>query len=478
MTLKDKVYKGLFWTSVDKIGVQIIQFILSIFIARILTPEDYGTVALLAIFIAISNVFIDSGFGKALVQDNNPSNVDYSTVFYFNLVISILCYLGMYFSAPFIAEFYSMPILVDLTRVISITLIINSFIIIPNAIFYINLNFKPLAISRAVSAIIGGLVGLIAAYNGYGVWALVYMSLVSSALFAIFQWVQVRWAPSLYFSFQSFKTLFKYGNRLFIGALLDAIVRNLSSIFIGKVFDAKSLGYYSKGVNFSNLASNTIISILYSILFPAFSSIKNDKARLVFNLKKSMRYTALFVFPLFMLGAILAKPLIIILLTKKWLLAATIFQILILARMVSMVVLINIQVLQAIGRSDITLKVNIIKMIISVLFLAFAFKIGIVWIAVAELLGSLLNIFISTYHSGKIFNFGTIKQLKEIASIFISAFIASLIAIAIIFKIENNFLIILIATLSLFTSYITLLLLFKQQDFVDFKIIVINRLKK
>jgi len=478
MSLKKRVLKGLFWTSFDKIGVQFIQFVLSIFIARILTPEDYGTVALLYIFIAISNVFIDSGFGKALVQDNNPSNVDYSTIFYSNLGISILCYLGMFFSAPFIAEFYKMPILTNLARVIAITLIINSFIIVPNAIFNITLNFKPLAISRTISSLVGGLTGLITAYKGFGVWALVYMSIVSSTLLVIFQWFQVKWTPCFCFSFQSFKKLYKFGNRLFFGALLDSIVRNLSSVFIGKVFDARSLGFYSKGTGFANRASNTIISILYSVLFPAYSSIKNEKEKLFFNFKKSIRYTALIVFPLFMLGAILAKPLIVILLTEKWIMAATILQFLILARMINMVALINAQLLQAIGRSDITLKQDIWKMTISIIFLIAAIKFGIVWIAVAELIATIINFNINTYATGKLFNFGTLKQLKEFGSIFLYALTAALIVIAVIYKIENNYLKIITGTFTLFISYTTLLILLKQRDFIDFKIAVLNRLKK
>jgi len=326
--------------------------------------------------------------------------------------------------------------------------------------------------------VLGGLVGLLAAYRGFGVWALVYMSLVSSSLLVVFQWLQVKWLPSLCFSFESFNKLYKFGNKLFFGALLDSIVRNLSSVFIGKVFDAKSLGFYSKGMGFSNLASNTIISVLYSVLFPAFSSIKNDQDRLVFNLKKSIRYTALIVFPLFMLGAILAKPLIIILLTEKWIMAATILQILILARMINMVALINAQILQAVGRSDITLKQDIGKMMISILFLIVAFKFGIVWIAVAELLATSINYTINTYASGKLFNFGALKQLKEIASIFISASVASIITIALIFKIENNYLIVITATFTLCLSYSILLMVLKQRDFLDFIIGLFNKLKK
>jgi teichuronic acid exporter len=478
MSLKQKVLKGILWTAIDKIGVQIVQLILSVLIARVLTPEDYGIVALLYIFIAISNVFIESGFGKALIQDNKPNHIDYSTVFYFNIGISVLFYFGMYFSAPFIAEFYDLPILVKLTRVISITLIINSLIIIPNAIFTIALNFKPLAISKTISTVIGGFVGLITAYNGFGVWALVYMTIVSSLLFAIFQWFQVKWIPSFCFSLNSLKRLYKFGNKLFFGALLDTIVRNLSSVFIGKLFDSKSLGFYSKGTSFANLASNSTLSILYSVLFPAFSSIKNEKEKLLFNFKKSIRYTALAVLPLFMLGSILAKPIIVILLTDKWLISAYILQFLILGRMINMIFLINAQMLQAIGRSDITLKQDIGKMSVKFLLLLLSLKFGIIWIAISELISAIINIFINTYASKKLFNFGALKQFEEISRIFISALISSLIVVIIIYYIDNNYIKIIVATITLFCTYITSLIILKQKDFINFKVLFLNRLKK
>ena len=478
MSLRKTMMDGMMWTSVDKFGVQFIQLILSIIIARILSPEDFGTVGLLTIFIAFSQVFIDSGFGKALIQYNKPSSLDYSTVFYFNILVGLFCYALIFLSAPYIAVFFNIPVLKDLARIISLILIINSFNIVPNAIFSIKLHFKPLAISNGIGAILGGGVGIIAAINGYGVWALVYMTLTTSVVVMILQWYQSKWVPIYSFSFTSLKKLSKFGGNLLIGSLIDSIVNNLSSIAIGKFFDTRSLGFYTKGVGFSNILSNTIVSVLYSVLFPAFSKIKDDCERLLIAFKKSLRYISLIVFPTFMLVSIIAKPLIVILLTEKWLTAAIILQYLVLARMINMVALVNTQVLHGMGHSRITLKQDIFKTIVRVLFLFASFKFGIVWIAIADLLATIINFFINTYFLGKILNFGAFGQIKEFGIVFISAFIASIASFVLITLFDCNYVKILLAPVSLLIIYLALLQVFEQKDFIEIREIILNKYLK
>jgi len=478
MLLKKAMINGMMWTSVDKFGVQFIQFIFSIIIARILSPEDYGTIGLLTIFITISQVFIESGFGKALIQNNKPRQLDYSTVFYFNLLIGVSCYILIFLASPYIANFFNLPILKELARIISLVLIINAFNIVPNAIFSIKLHFKPLAISNGVGAIIGGAIGIIAALNGCGVWALAYMTLTTSLIIMILQWYQSKWIPIFNFSFKSIKKLYKFGGNILVGSLIDSTVNNLNSIAIGKFFDTRSLGFYSKGLGFSNMLSNTIVSVLYTVLFPAFSIIKYDVERLLLAFKKSIRYISLIVFPIFMLVSILAKPLIIILLTEKWLTAAIILQYLVLARMINMVALVNTQVLHGMGYSRITLKQDILKTIVRVLFLFASFKFGIVWIAIADLVATIVNFFINAYFLGKILNFGAFRQIKEFGSVFISAAIASITSFVLIALFDNNYIKILLAPITLLIFYLFLLQIFGQKDFIEIKEKLLNKFLK
>tara|TARA_B100000787_G_scaffold169992_1_gene163325 strand:- start:9409 stop:10851 length:1443 start_codon:yes stop_codon:yes gene_type:complete len=475
MNFKKTIINSFIWTISEKLGVQLIQFVLSVFIARILSPEDYGTVALIYIFIAVSNVFIDSGFGKSLIQENNINDNDYSTVFYFNLAVSLIFYIILYFIAPFISSYYSLPILTDLIRVISLVLIINAFTIIPNVIFSVSLNFKPLAISKTISSLFGGIVGLISAYNGLGAWSLVNMSITSNFLLAFFQFYQVKWIPKFYFSFKSLKRLYSFGSKLFFGALLDSVVRNLSSIFIGKVFDSKSLGFYSKGIGFANIASNTTVSILFSVLFPTFSKLNGNSEKFLEALKYSVKYVTLIIVPFFLLTALLAKPLIIILLSDKWILTASILQIIILSRMINIIALINIQALQSIGRSDITFKQDLIKSIISILFLLLTYRFGIIWIAIGELLASLINYSINVYPSEKLFNYGIFKQLKEIYIILLCAFVSILVSYVFLenFQMNNYFKIISGFSITI-TVYIASLILIGEAEVVK----IFNKLKK
>lgn len=478
MTFKKNIYNGIIWTSVDKFGVQFIQFALSIIIARILSPEDYGTVGLVAVFIAFSQVFVDSGFGKALVQYNKPSSVDYSTVFYFNLFVSGFCYAIIFFSAPYIASFYSISILKDLTRLIALTLLIQSFNIVPNAIFSITLNFKPLAISNSIATVIGGGIGVLAAYNGLGIWALAYMTLASSIIRTAMQWYQSRWLPSFIFSLSSLKKLYKFGGNLLASSLVDVLVRNSSALFIGKTYSSKALGFFTKGVDFANTMSNTIISIIFSVLFPSFSQIKDDKEKTLLTFKASLRYISLFVFPLFMLGSILAKPLIIVLLTERWLTTAIVFQYLVLARMINMIALINEQVLHGMGYSYITLKQEILKSVVRFIFILLTIKFGIVWIAIGELIATMFNYLINAYPLGKILNFGFIFQIKEISRVFISALIATIISYNLIDFFENNYMKLVTAPLFLLFVYLILLELLKQKDFIEVKKKIIRKYLK
>lgn len=469
MSLKKQVKSGLTWTLIDKVVIQAANFLISIFIARILSPEDYGIIAILYIFLAVSDVLVDSGFGKALIQDNNPSKVDYATVFFSNLAISIVCYTIIYFLAPYIAKFYKIPELINLARTLGLILIVNSLVIIPNAICSIRLNFKITTISRLLGTCTGGATGLFMAYSGYGLWTLVLMPIVTSSIFALAQWLQVKWIPDFVFSLESFKRLFSFGYRLIVGALLDALVRNIGSILIGKYISPKSLGFYSKGNNFSTVASNSVISILYALMFPVFSQIKNDEKRLIINFRRSVRLTALLVFPLFILLSAIAKPLIILLLTEKWIMAGEIFQLLVLARMVNMIALVNAQVLLSIGRSDVTLRQDVIKLLVSSIAIAVSFSYGIYFIAIAELIATLVNYRVNTRASKKIFNYGTKEQLRDVLPFGLAALFSVLLAVLLGSYVSGNLERLSLMTFSFCLSYVFILEWSKHEEYLFLK---------
>jgi O-antigen/teichoic acid export membrane protein len=477
MTLRSQIIKGFMWMSIDRFGVQIIQFTIGIFIARILNPEDYGIIGLVAVFLSFSQIFIESGFGKALVQHNKPSDLHYTSVFFFNFVISILFYSAIFIIAPFFADFYGQPLLTSVARIYSTVLIINVFAIIPNSIFSINLNFKPLAISNLVGVILGGSIGLVAALNGCGVWSLVYQTLVSTLIIAIFQWYQSRWIPTLSFSFPIIKTLYKFGKNIFLSSIIDSIVSNISSLGIGKIFDTKSLGYYSKGLGFSNIFSNSIVSLLFTVLFPTFSKIKDDQERLFAIFKKSLRVNALIVIPIFTLISLIAKPLIEFFLTDKWLIAGIILQYLIIARMINVIGILNIQVLHALGHSKLSLKQDIVKTTVRILFLIVTISFGIVWIAIGEVLASGINFFVNTFFIGEIMNFGAIQQIKEIGTIILSSLLATTTSYIVMLSLDSIYSILLIIPIIYLVSFLLSLLILKQEDFYLIKNKIIKILK-
>lgn len=275
-SLKKKTVNGVIWSAIDRFSTQGIQFVFSILIARLLMPSDYGVIAMLGIFLAVSNTFIDSGFGTALVQKANRTETDFSTVFYFNIVVAIIFYALLWLASPYIASFYNIPMLKDVTRVVALTLVFSALGGIQNAKLSIAINFKTRAIISLTSALSTGFMGLYLAYRGYGAWALVFQMVFSSLLNTILLWCFVRWMPSLVFSWQSFRQLFSFGSKLLASALLDTIYNNVYTLVIGKVYSSSSLGLYSRASGLAQYPSSNITGVLQSVTFPVLCSIQND----------------------------------------------------------------------------------------------------------------------------------------------------------------------------------------------------------
>lgn len=431
-SLKEKTVKGFVWSSIDRFSGQAIQFVFSILIARLLTPEDYGVIAMLGVFLAVSQTFIDSGFGTALIRKIDRTEVDFSTVFYFNIIVAIVFYLILFFLAPVIAGFYHTPLLEPVTKVISLSLIISSLSGIHNSKLSIAIDFKTKAKASILSALITGLVGLWMAYAGYGVWALVVQNLCLRVIWTFMMWIFVKWRPQLVFSWESFKELFSFGSKLLASGLLDTIYNNLYTIVIGKVFSPTILGVYSKANSLAQFPSFNITSVVQTVSFPVLSTIQNEEERLADVYKRLLKLSAFIVFPLMVGLSAVADSFIRIILTDKWVETIPILQIICFSMMWYPINSINLNVLQVKGRSDYFLKLEVIKKVQGVLFLCLTVPMGIIPMCFGNIINTLLNLIWNTYYTKKLINYGFLEQMKDLLPILIHSLVMGGIVVLIV----------------------------------------------
>ena len=413
-SLKNKTVKGTIWSTLERFSVQGIQFVVMIIMARLLTPEDYGLVGMLAIFIAVSQSLIDSGFSQALIRKQDRSEIDNSTVFYFNIGVGIILYFILFFSAPLIADFYKEPLLVPITRAIGLSLVFNSLVVVQRALLTIKLDFKTQAKASATGAIVSGILGIWMAYSGFGVWAIVWQQLSNLAVITILLWILSHWKPIWAYSWTSFKELFGFGSKLLASGLLNTIYGNLYLIVIGKVFKASDLGYYSRAHQFTDFASSNITGIFQRVTYPVLCTIQDDDVRLSTVYRKLLKTSAFIIFPLMTGMAAVARPMIISFLTDKWLFSSSIIVILCLAQMWYPVHAINLNLLQVKGRSDLFLRLEIIKKVQGILMLCITLPLGFIPMCWGMLANSIIALIINTYYTGKLINLGFFAQMRDL----------------------------------------------------------------
>lgn len=413
-TLKDKTVKGVIWSSIDRFTTQGISFVFSMLIARLLLPSDYGVVAMLGIFMAVAQCFIDSGFGTALIRKKDRTETDFCTVFYFNIVVSCFFYGLLWLASPYIAQFYDMPLLESVTKVVGLNLVVGSFAGIQSAQLSIAIDFKSRAKISVITTLFTGIVGLWLAYKGYGVWALVFQGLSSNILRTILLWGTVRWVPKLIFSWKSFKEMFSFGSKLLASALLDTVYNNIYTIVIGKFFSASSLGVYSRADGLANFPSSNITSVLQSVTFPVLCSIQDEEARLADAYKRFLRLSAFIVFPLMVGLSAVADPFIRITLTDKWEGAIYLLQILCFNLMWYPIHAINLNLLQTKGRSDYFLKLEVIKKVQGVIAMIITIPLGLVAICYGRVITSIMCLYWNTYYTNKLIGYGFVKQMKDL----------------------------------------------------------------
>lgn len=411
--LKKKTVSGVLWSFAGQFSVQGIQFLVSIVLARLLSPDDYGMIGMLAIFLAISQVFIDGGFSSALIQRKECDDTTYSTVFYINVGISIICYGILFVAAPFIASFYGQPILKDIARVSSLSLIIGALSATNTVQLTKRIDFKTQSKINVLSAILSGITGIVMAYSGFGVWALVAQS-VSLALFKLIMTVMsVRWFPSLVFSGTIFKELFSFGSKLVVVSLISSVYTNIRSLIIGKRFSPADLGQYTTANKFATMVGTSLSGVLYNVSFPVLSKVQDDDAVLLDAYKRFLSVSAFAIFPLMMLLAGIAEPLIRFLVTDKWLECVPFLQILCFGWMYDCLTKINLNLLYVKGRSDLVLRLEIVKKTIAFTILFASCFLGIIGICVGAAIYDFIAFFCNTYYTKRLLGYGFKEQFLQ-----------------------------------------------------------------
>lgn len=406
-------FSGVKWASIGRFSSQGISFVIGLVLARLLLPSDYGMLGMLGVFTAFTGSFIDCGFGSALIRKLNRTETDCSTVFYYNLGASLLVYILLFCSAPFIAGFYNQPSLTEVTRIACLTIPIGALSSVHSNILYFQLRFKDIAIGNILATILSGSIGLFLAYNGYGVWALVCQGIVASLVNCGYLWRISCWKPLRVFSMASFKELFGYGSKLMLSGWLNTMYAQLSPLIIGKFYSSSSLGYYTRAQSYVNFPSDNIMGVLQQVVFPILSRLQNEDERLIGIYRKYIKICAAFIFGGMAILASLAKPLVVFLLTDKWLPCVPIMMLLCFSSMFSFVNTINLSLLQVKGRSDLFLKLEVVKKVISITMILFSAPWGIMAMCWSMVVYTQIAIFINTYYTGKLFHLGYWAQMTD-----------------------------------------------------------------
>lgn len=414
MSLKQKALKGVFWTSIEKFGNQLIGFAISIVLARLLMPQEFGLIAMLSVFIALGQSLIDSGLTESLIRTKDPDDTDYSTIFYFNLVGSVVIYIIIYFAAPYIALFYEQDLLTSIVRLYSVVFIINAFAAIQNTRLVKLMDFKTLMIVSTPSLIISGFVGITLAVNGFGVWSLVWSGIAQAIASTVQLWYWAKWKPLWVFSYEKFKQHFNFGFKLTLSGILNTVFVNAYPIIIGKFFAPAQVGFYSKADGLRMLPVGIVSGIVSKTTYPLFSEIQNDDVRLKNVYKRIMQMVVFLVAPTLIFTAVLAEPIFRFLYTEKWLPAVPYFQILCISGILHPIHAYNLQILNVKGRSDLFLKLEIIKKIIIVIVILVSFQFGIYGLLYGGVFTSLATFLINTHYTGKFINYTAWHQTKDL----------------------------------------------------------------
>ena len=437
-SLKKKTVKGVAWTSLDQVATLGFTFVIGVILARLLSPSDYGLLAMIAVFNAIAFAFLDSGFGNALIRKPDLTEDDNSTAFYFNILAGVVMTGVIWLIAPWVAKFYDKPILTQLLRVEGLLLIISSFTIVQNSQLSRALNFKAKMIINITSQVIAGAVAIFAAYHGFGVWSLVIQHFASSVIRLILLWIFSPWRPRGRWNKNSFKYLWGYGSKMLASGLLDRIYGNIYPIVIGKFYSAADLGQYTRANGYAAIPSQGLTGVLQQVTFPVLSQIQEDDYRLANSYRRMLRFSVFLVFPIMIGMAALAHPLVISLVTDKWAQCVPYLQIICFSSMWYPVHAINLNLLQVKGRSDLFLRLEIIKKAIITIAIFICVPFGIMGICVGSVCTSIICLVINTYYTGKLIHVGFLRQMMDMTPTLLSSLAMGAIIYFAVIALEND----------------------------------------
>ena len=452
-TVTHKTARTSFWGGIEKVGSLGAQFVVSMLLARLLSPSDYGVVAMLMVFLAIANQIVSCGFVNALIRKTECKSVDYNTAFYFNVVVSLICYLCLYLIAPYVARFYKMELLCSVMRVTALSIPLGALTLVQDAILLRNLEAKKNAFITTSTAIIGGVIAVWLAYRGWGVWALVFHQLLGSILRVIFLWARTSWLPKLEYSIDSMRYLWRFGSKMLLTGLISVTYSNIYSILIGKFFNSNLLGLFNRGQNVAILLPNVIESVFVKNSLPIMSQLQLDKEKLPHVYNEFIKLTCFLTFPIVTLTIILAKPFVELVLTEKWLGCVIYIQLFSINAVFSPANSVNLNLLQALGRSDYTLKAEIIKKSLGFIMVFLLLPFGPLYLAIGYNIFGMFCVGVNCYYAKKLSGLSYWYQIKGVLPILISCVLMGIVVFFSIFLFDYSLFKLIVGILIAIISY-------------------------
>ena len=477
-SIKQQAINGVLWSGIQKFGISFISFISNIFLARLLTADDYGCIGLLAIFIAVSNALVLGGFISALIQKKDADETDFSTVFFWNIVVSILLYGVLFLASPYIADYYNIEKLSAILRVQGVILLINGLSAVQTTLLRKTLQFKKLATINLISAVVSISVALIMAFNGFGVWSLVAQQLVSSSCNTVILWLTSKWRPAFVFSFGSFKGLFSYGCFLLLSDLMNTLCDNIQGLIIGKRFSSSTMGYYTQAKRLEEVPTQSISQLVAQVTFPIYARIQDDVEKLRSAVKGTLALMNYVNFPLMVMLIVIAKPLIIILYSEKWIFSIPYFQILCVAGIVNCLQSVNYQVVSATGRSKQLFVWNFVKRGSGILLIILGALSGVKGILWGMVVSYYIIYFINAGLAFQSTRYSIIEQLLDSLPLLFIALVSGAISHCFSYIINSNCLLLIVQIATYLLSYILLSLLLKRKELGEIQSIVVNYLSR
>lgn len=474
--LQQKAFSGMIWGFLEKFSLQLFGFIQGVILARLLMPSDFGLIAMAGVFSAISAALIDSGFSTALIRKQHKSELDYSTVFVINVIMSCVMALILILCSSVIADFYHEPMLTAIVCLNALQIALGSLTAVQGTRLMCNMQFKKISIIRVTSAVISGTIAIVMAFMGFGVWSLIYPSIFCVPLMIMLYWHFQHWFPGFKFSKESFHDLFAFGSKMLASTLLATIYNNIYPMVIGKKYTSADLGYFSKGQSYASLPAMTITEVLGCVLYPVLSELQDDDERLLSAYRRVLRLSAYLIFPIIIGVAALARPLIITMITIKWEQTIIYLQILCLALMWYPIHALNLNLLKVKGRSDLFLRLEIIKKIIGVAILFLTLPFGVFVMCIGSVFSSIFSLFVNTYYTGKILNLGFLKQMRDLLPSIFYSFSMGVIVWLSCLLFSNMILQLIIGIVVGVSYYYFISVLTHSQDFAYFKEIVNNNI--